>query len=592
MAKELKIEDSSFREGLAAHWQEGELCDVEIVVEDEGRTLQAHRIILASASPYFNSMFMGSFRESTERQIHMKEITYEALYSIINCIYTKKITLNPETVGDVLSAADMLQMPKIFEECKKYMVTNISKKSCFVWMELFERYGITEGEKKAKDVVLNNLRDVCKTDGFLTISKVTLCSYLENEELKVGYEMDVFQAARRWLEHDPERLRYAAELMKYVAFAEIPTQVLTDEVGNVEFMFRDHACRKLLFETFKYKVDIYGQPLYRGTVNKLRGKPVLVCAERGTTMMKSGKELLRIRENMSHLLLCPLQHGAQNCIIENLGVPLTKWSVSLVTCGNFLFVFGVNSKTLEPVAKRFEPMMLSWIDLKPYHEISRVGVAVALVGDVIILAGGMIVERKDTGAEHNGEKIVNHTLIYKIKNNYWRKGKNMTEAIVDAKACAQQNVMYIAGGITSTLCKNQKMWAFDTQADIWMTKPKLLFSEKVVGIAAVENSIVAVHGEYGINVEVEMFSVVSNQWTSVKGPIVRGPVRGYSIESAVAGLWFQVDSKLYVFDRFGSSPVCVDSDGYAEYKPAIRTPKGKGAQEFEACTVLTMFEWP
>ncbi len=77
----------------------------------------------------------------------MKEITYDALYSAINCIYTRKITLSPETVGDVLSVADMLQMMKIFEECQKYMIANVSKENCFVWMELFERYGMTEGEK-------------------------------------------------------------------------------------------------------------------------------------------------------------------------------------------------------------------------------------------------------------------------------------------------------------------------------------------------------------------------------------------------------------------------------------------------------------
>ena len=270
---------------------------------------------------------------------------------------------------------------------------------------------------------------------------------------------------------------------------------------------------------------------------------------------------------------------------------MAKWSVSLVTCGNFLFLFGVNSKTFEPVAKRFEGINRNWIDLKVYSEIPRVGVAAALVGDVIILTGGMIVERKDTVAEHNGEKIVNHTLIYNIKRNLWKKGKSLTEALVDAKACALQNVMYIAGGITSTLCKNEKMFAFDTQADIWMTKPKPLFSEKVVGIAGVENNIVAVHGESRSPVEVEMFSVVSNQWTSVKGPIIGDKIGGYPIETATGGLWFQVDTKLYIFDRFCSSPVCVDSDGYAEYKRTIRTPNGKLSQDFEACAVLTMLDW-
>ena len=48
-------------------WQREELCDVAIIVE--GRTIKAHRAVLAASSQYFNAMFTRKMSERNQATV-------------------------------------------------------------------------------------------------------------------------------------------------------------------------------------------------------------------------------------------------------------------------------------------------------------------------------------------------------------------------------------------------------------------------------------------------------------------------------------------------------------------------------------------
>ena len=50
-----------------------ELIDVVLVLDD-GEEIRAHRLILASASPYFRTMFNVNMRESGERRVLLGDV--------------------------------------------------------------------------------------------------------------------------------------------------------------------------------------------------------------------------------------------------------------------------------------------------------------------------------------------------------------------------------------------------------------------------------------------------------------------------------------------------------------------------------------
>src|SRR5580700_786877 len=86
------------------------LCDVKFVTDD-GKEIDAHRIVLASALDYFNVMFVGSgtkFAESKMNNIPMKGIDGNALDQIIKWCYVGQVDdLNDENVRHLMSGAKM-----------------------------------------------------------------------------------------------------------------------------------------------------------------------------------------------------------------------------------------------------------------------------------------------------------------------------------------------------------------------------------------------------------------------------------------------------------------------------------------------------
>ena len=62
------LTDSRFRQCFHEMRESGEMCDVQIVVEDS--SFAAHKLILAGCSPYFRGMFrQGNFDESKSNRI-------------------------------------------------------------------------------------------------------------------------------------------------------------------------------------------------------------------------------------------------------------------------------------------------------------------------------------------------------------------------------------------------------------------------------------------------------------------------------------------------------------------------------------------
>lgn len=75
---------------MQTYWQATQLCDVTLIAGCDGRKISAHRVVLASASPYFGAMFTGSLREANEEEITLHKVDGDSLYQLIQYCYTGK----------------------------------------------------------------------------------------------------------------------------------------------------------------------------------------------------------------------------------------------------------------------------------------------------------------------------------------------------------------------------------------------------------------------------------------------------------------------------------------------------------------------
>ena len=105
----LKWED--FQENVSSAFgtlkESGDFVDVTLVCED-GQLVKAHRVILASTSPYFMSILGKS--SHSQPLIYMRGVLFEDLVGIVDFLYSGETSVLQENLNRFLSLAQELQL--------------------------------------------------------------------------------------------------------------------------------------------------------------------------------------------------------------------------------------------------------------------------------------------------------------------------------------------------------------------------------------------------------------------------------------------------------------------------------------------------
>lgn len=75
---------------------QNQLCDV--VLKAGNVEFHAHKVVLASSSPYFYAMFTGELSESRQNVVTLKEIDSTALGLLVDFVYVAEIEVTEENV--------------------------------------------------------------------------------------------------------------------------------------------------------------------------------------------------------------------------------------------------------------------------------------------------------------------------------------------------------------------------------------------------------------------------------------------------------------------------------------------------------------
>ncbi|XP_066293989.1 kelch-like protein 13 [Branchiostoma lanceolatum] len=210
---------------LQAMRREELLCDVILAVE--GKTIPAHRVVLAACSDYFLSVFTSEeAAEGTEelRQdttIHeVTNVNYDAVHKIVAMMYSGELALSPETIEDLLQAAHTLQVAKATDFCVQYLQTQVDKETCLQFLTIADKFELPDLDRRyILRHIHENFFDVSKTEDFINLDSETVQEILSSDRLVVSTEKEVFEAGRRWLAHNEERYEHAEAVLGRVRFS-------------------------------------------------------------------------------------------------------------------------------------------------------------------------------------------------------------------------------------------------------------------------------------------------------------------------------------------------------------------------------------
>ena len=499
--------------GLASLREDNMLCDIQL--EAEGRHISAHKAVLAAYSPYFRAMFCGAFRETAEKVVYMKEMSFIGLKNVIECIYATDVitTIDVRSIEHVLPTAHMLQMNDIVQELVEWMGKNINTMNCLLFLEMAKRFSIERLQNEITAFILKNFVEVSELTDFENIPKATLIDFLASDTLKTNTdEFVVYKAARKWILARDITSDDVVEIMSQVRFGLIDPDQLEKEILCDQFMKMN--CHDLLENAMQYHANLFSHPLYKGTLNKPHGEAGLFLIPNGDRA--EGYNMEKDYVNVEFFSFPEVKHSY---VSLRLDIPIVFESMTCITVNNFLYLFGVCGHTYQTFTKRYHASTDTWLDLAvPVPKEALVGRAIAHSGNNIFLLGGLSVDSEtEFGTDPNN--IVRNMDVYDIPQNTWTL-REIPEKLTYASAAELRGHIYLTGGDDGSdeFATNQ-VWAYDENAKLWQPKAPMNQGRYFHVLEAVAANLYVIGGrcyeDDNISYEdsIEMYTPVANQWT-------------------------------------------------------------------------------
>lgn len=227
--------------------EDGFLCDV--VLEVVGVLIPAHRLVLAASSCYFYAMFVRDMLESKQEKIKLLGVDPEAMQLLVEFAYTAKLQITTTNVQSLMTAASLFNFPAVFSATSKFLSKQLHPSNCLGIRLFAKTHSSLELVNAASKFFCNNFADVLENDEFVSLAVEDLAVLLDNSDLNVRLEEDVYKAVQQWVEYAPQdRKESLPLLLGSVRLPLLSTSFLTSDVENNPYVKMNLECRDLLDE--------------------------------------------------------------------------------------------------------------------------------------------------------------------------------------------------------------------------------------------------------------------------------------------------------------------------------------------------------
>lgn len=260
------------------------LCDV-VLTANGGVQIKAHRVVLAGSSPYFRAMFTGNLAEKEMKEVEIQTVDPDILKTVVEYVYSGCVNITPGNVQSLLSAADLLQLDTLLQECCNFLEHELHPSNCIGITKFAEIHACYELYEKSFSFLLKNFTDVLQYEEYLELSDDFVCEILNHNELRVPSEETVLHAAEIWIENDPKiRKHLLQDLLQCVRLAQLPIKTLHKCIEAHPHILEDFICQKIIKDALQYKLSASNRlsKVWQKCVSvKPRRAPRIICAVGG-----------------------------------------------------------------------------------------------------------------------------------------------------------------------------------------------------------------------------------------------------------------------------------------------------------------------
>eukprot|EP00111_Clytia_hemisphaerica_P022633 TCONS_00066584-protein len=544
---ECQLHPTNSFKNLNKYRQNGTLCDVTIKVKEE--LFHVHKVVLSSASNYFQAMFTSGLREGTAELVELHEADPMSISILLDFIYTSKIEIVNENVQRLLPASKLFQLDTVTDACCNFLQQQLDPCNALGILMFAEDHSCQQLVNHTATYVMQNFLQIVCMEEFLTLSFERMKFFLSSDTLMIGEEEDAYNAVIRWIKSDSgNRKKYLHDLMNCVRLPLLRRDFLMLTVEPEELIKQDSKCKDLLIEAMKYHL----MPEMRRYLQKKRTK--YRCSE-GTEplfFVVGGQSLFSYHSDCE--IYCPnterwysIQPMTMRRSRVGIGVVYDKlyvvggfdgsqdlasvevcngntkqWSSGLqmgtqrsclgvAVLHNLLYAIGgFDGSSCLKSMERFDPLSNQWMSVAMMHHKRRY-ISVGVINEFLIVAGG-----------YDGNEHLKSCETYDPVSNIWTKRANMAYNRSSAGSCVLNGMFYVSGGTDGTLI-NHSCEKYDIQNDEWTTINSMLSVRMTHMLVTDSKNLFAIGGNDGsgsLN-SVEQYSPEKDEWIAKKPASLR-----------------------------------------------------------------------
>ena len=536
-------------------------CDVTVVVK--GEEFQAHKLVLAAASPFFLSLLESQMKERTEDliKIELQEATIPVMEEVLAYVYTGNVSLTTENGHDLIATTDYLLLPGLKTMAEDFLKLHLTIENSVFNYYFAEKYQCCGLKEESCKMINENFRKVMETADFLSLDENQVVNWVSSDDVIVEAEQDIFEGILRWVLHNrSEREGKFFKLFQQVRLSSVSHEYLFNELLNEELIKTNLDCVNFVMECVKLIFNCRAESSVKPARKCLKRNEnvIFVCGGRkalcylpaenkwqklmNTTLEHKDHCMIQYRDRV-YVFSAQIVEKNQSHVVEFYTPSTNSWG-AIQTKFEYgdeeftgLFVLDDNKgwwiltnseSEHDSYIGEYNPDKNIWEG--SYRHIGRWGACFVTDGHYIFIIGGTLAGSEDITATTKVEKFFPDDLAEDEDEDEDEDGEvkfaklaPMNEARHDAFGAAMNGKIYVAGGkqrdensLSERVLASCEV--YDPSTDEWQVMPSLnvpRYSASMVcfkGALYVVGGLKSTGGSKCGELSVEMFDSGVNEW--------------------------------------------------------------------------------
>ncbi|ELT99693.1 hypothetical protein CAPTEDRAFT_145048, partial [Capitella teleta] len=226
------------------------MTDVTLILADHS-TIDCHKLVLAMASPFFETMFRSGFKESTQKEVHLDFTNSEIIRKLVDYFYSGEIDINSDNVDDIVTGSEFFCLTDLKIHCGAFMTSQVDSSNCLAFYRCARQYSLGKLVPHCFEHMLSHFEnEFCSSESFVDLTEKELIEVLCDDRLRAENEDIVFHSVVRWVEADLEQRNTA--FTRIAPFVRFPfcTSGLLNHFAS-ETLIMNNTCVELFREALQ-----------------------------------------------------------------------------------------------------------------------------------------------------------------------------------------------------------------------------------------------------------------------------------------------------------------------------------------------------